>query len=702
LLEPLLGCVPGIGGVALDFMKAVALGLIALAVLGCRRESYPLHVTGPEKEPCVIDRLPPAEYLETPGTSTIFTHDAEQKDGNLFFNQTSSLERLDDGSLVVTWGGGRAEGTTDSRIVIARSTDGGASWTPPETVIDPFGDEQARGTVLFRHQGRLWLMVTAQVGGGTGTTTGALEGRLLASNDGGRTWDAPRAIKLPVARPSFPLHKPVVTATGEVAFAIYWRELESNQTYCSALVGSADLSSWELRGKVFVTGRRTLEPVLLEVSPGTWRMLARTNMEKVFFSDSFDSGHTWTEFAPLPLPNQDSLMDARMLSDGRVVAAWNNDATRRDSLVLGVFGSADFTTLEQLEMIDFWHQSAPIYPHLLVLGDEALVSYTRTPYQLSPFWSDIAFSRRPLTRAQPPPTGTLAVDTTRSRWSIAMLDVAFADGEVGWAVANDGAILKTVDGGKSFHGQASGVRDRLHDLVVFDRNTAIVVGDNKGIGRKSGSLIRTHDGGSTWSIVLEGLTPLAGVAFSDDQSLGIAVGPSQLLRTEDGGITWQTPELVECSLPNYRLEGVAFADPLTVWAVGDAGLVLRSLDGGLRWERMDLGTRQPLRAIAIREDGPGAIVGHDGLLLITTDAGETWQRLPRPVEHHLVDVALTSGGDLIVVSDQGYFLRASAENLSSFVIERADRLALFYGVGLRQDEPWIAGWNGALFPIAVR
>jgi photosystem II stability/assembly factor-like uncharacterized protein/predicted neuraminidase len=681
-------------------MKAIALGLFGLLFLGCRREpTYgPANETS-EKPACIVDHPPPAEYLEMPGITTIFTHNAEQKPGNLYFNQTSSMELLDDGSLVVSWGGGRAEGSTDSRIVIARSTDGGASWTPPETIIDPFGDELARGTVLFHHGGRLWLMVTAQVGGGTGTETGALEGRLLASDDGGRTWDPPRAIKLPVARPSFPLHKPVVTAEGEVAFAIYWRELESNQTYCSALVSSSDLSSWEVRGKVSIYGRRTLEPVLLEVSPGAWRMLARTNLEKVYFTDSFDGGRTWTEFAPLNLPNQDALMDARMLSDGRAVAAWNNDSTRRDSLVLGVFSNADFARLESLVTIDRWHQSAPNYPHLLLIGDEALVSYTRTPYQLMPWWSDIGFSRKPLKRAEAA-TGTLAVNTTRLPEQVALLDVAFADAEVGWVVGNDGAIFKTVNGGASFRRQTRVVRDRLHDLVVLDRNTAIIVGDNRGIVRKEGSLLRTENGGETWSIVRQGAVPLAGVAFADEL-VGIAVGTSQLLRTEDGGVTWKTPPLVECSLADYRLEGVAFADSSTVWAVGDAGLVLRSLDAGERWERIDLGIRQPLRAIAIREDGPGAIVGHDGLFLITTDAGATWQLLPKPVDEHLVDAALTTDGSLVVVSDQGHVLTARAGDLASLNVQRADRLALFYGVGLRQDEPWVAGWNSALFPVTI-
>ncbi len=67
-------------------------------------------------------------------------------------------------------------------------------------------------------------------------------------------------------------------------------------------------------------------------------------------------------------------------------------------------------------------------------------------------------------------------------------DFAFADALHGWAVSNDGLIMATTDGGKTWAQQASGTHRTLITVVVNDSKTAWIIGE-------SGTLLATGNGG---------------------------------------------------------------------------------------------------------------------------------------------------------------------------------------------------------------
>jgi len=69
--------------------------------------------------------------------------------------------------------------------------------------------------------------------------------------------------------------------------------------------------------------------------------------------------------------------------------------------------------------------------------------------------------------------------------------VAFADERRGWAVGAGGLVLKTADGGRTWHAQESGVESDLHDVKFLDEREGWAVGGG-------GTILRTADGGATW------------------------------------------------------------------------------------------------------------------------------------------------------------------------------------------------------------
>ena len=635
---------------------------------------------------------------DTTGRTLIYRHCPRRLNSHLFFNQVSSLEFASDGSLLAAWGGGRAEGTTDNKVVLARSFDGGATWSEPTVVLDPGGGQSARGPLLFRHDGRLWITYTHQFGNGTGVNAKKHVGRVVSSSDDGKTWTLPTDIDLPLDRPSLPLHKPVKLDDGRLAFSIYWRTFDASQTHCSVVVASRDLSEWEVRGDVSVIGKRTLEPVLAVLPDGRWRMYARTNLGAIAFTDSEDEGMSWSEFDSLPVPNTDTLSDIRILPDGRAAVVWNNHASRRDNLVFGVFSNPDLETLLHMSVVDRWDEAAPNYPHLLIDGSDALVSYSRTAYTERFWWADIAFSRETIPLRRTHPNGTVVTKTSSfAPIAVNINGVDFASDQVGWAVGNKGVVDRTTDGGSKWVRQVRVVQNRMTAVAALDEQTAVAVGDDNSVVSRNGVIIRTGDGGETWEVIEEGAIPLSALAF--EGPIGVAVGRGTVLRTDDGGKTWDAPESVEETLGDRWLHAVHFVTPESLWAVGDDSTVLVSNDAGKTWTREEPpGLAGDLRGVHLGPDGIGIAVGQHGVIATTTDAGASWSGVEIPIANHLVDAVISPGGRLVAISDQGDVLEAASAD-AEWDLRRSDRVALYYDLALRQDEVWIAGWDGAVFPL---
>jgi photosystem II stability/assembly factor-like uncharacterized protein len=117
-------------------------------------------------------------------------------------------------------------------------------------------------------------------------------------------------------------------------------------------------------------------------------------------------------------------------------------------------------------------------------------------------------------------------------------DVKLLLDATGWAVGDDGLILQTRDGGKSW--QAVDILPAEVNEVVDWR--CVTVRDNQiWIAGSPGSvMLSSTDGGETWQGHATGMnTPILRMTFVDD-SHGWAVGHfGTILHTADGGQTWQ-------------------------------------------------------------------------------------------------------------------------------------------------------------------
>ncbi len=110
----------------------------------------------------------------------------------------------------------------------------------------------------------------------------------------------------------------------------------------------------------------------------------------------------------------------------------------------------------------------------------------------------------------------------------------------------------------------------LRAVAVVDSDTVIAVGN-------AGTILRTTDGGASWTFQTSGTTNfLAAVSFVDADT-GTAVGElGTILRTTNGGATWER----QTSRTTNWLHGVSFVNADTGTAVGDLGTIIQTTTGG--------------------------------------------------------------------------------------------------------------------------
>jgi photosystem II stability/assembly factor-like uncharacterized protein len=242
-----------------------------------------------------------------------------------------------------------------------------------------------------------------------------------------------------------------------------------------------------------------------------------------------------------------------------------------------------------------------------------------------------------------------------------LYSVFFTDSLKGWVVGSGGTILHTTDQGETWSTQNSGTDKPLYSVFFKDDSSGTVVG--------GGIILNTTNGGLTWEIQF---TPSS--KFSSSGSLfasspqtdyllnvvfvnslnGYAVGGSgKLLRTTDGGKTWTS----QTTGTTNDLWAIAFADAQNGFAVGTFGTILRTTDGGTSWNIINSGTDNHLYAVRFSDASTGIVVGAKGTVLRTTNGGLTWTQEIVGTANWLRGVALHSKNTNIIVGSNGLILK---------------------------------------------
>jgi len=239
--------------------------------------------------------------------------------------------------------------------------------------------------------------------------------------------------------------------------------------------------------------------------------------------------------------------------------------------------------------------------------------------------------------------------------------VCALDGGTAWAAGAVGAVYYTHDGGQSWEALPTGApagteweavrfADLRHGMLLGEAADRMLVYRTGDAGRtwapvplpeqadladlelygsqhvwavgEHGAVVRSTDGGATWSSADAGTSDLAAVDFTS-AALGVAVGENgAVLRTADGGATWARAKVPR----RADLSDVTMRTASRGWAVGEKGTVLRTSDGGRTWKRQKTPSGSgDCVAVDFASVKRGWVVTATGRLLGTSDGGRTWK-----------------------------------------------------------------------------
>ncbi len=217
---------------------------------------------------------------------------------------------------------------------------------------------------------------------------------------------------------------------------------------------------------------------------------------------------------------------------------------------------------------------------------------------------------------------------------------------VALATAFYGAVLRTADGGTTWSPVASA--SQAGDVVFAPSNPAVAY------AAAGSTFLRSSDGGVTWETVAMwtpcfALYDLAVDPTSPNTVYGTG-GSGQACKTTDGGTTWT-------AAPVAGVPQDIVIDPFNssiVYAGGSVGVAVSS-DGGATWTPLSLSNY--VKALAADPSTPGFLyAGTTVGLYQTTDGGATWSLAPGFLPHWGVsDIEISSADPLVrsVVFDTG-------------------------------------------------
>ena len=242
-------------------------------------------------------------------------------------------------------------------------------------------------------------------------------------------------------------------------------------------------------------------------------------------------------------------------------------------------------------------------------------------------------------------------ETQNSKTNASLRGISVVDSLTAWASGSKGTILRTTDGGKSWHESKVKGYESLdfRDIEAFSKNSAIVMCVDA-----PAFFFKTTDGGKNWKRKYMNRDPkifFDGFAFYDEDN-GIAFsdpidGRFFIVKTKDGGDTWR--EIPSMNIPGVLKSEGGFAASGTsisifgkdlVWigtGGGERSRIFFSQDAGENWRAVDSkmkggNSTSGVFSIAFKDDLNGLAVGGDyknnkdknGNAAYSDDGGLSW------------------------------------------------------------------------------
>jgi len=257
------------------------------------------------------------------------TVEARLPDGGYPTAHAPALLELPNGDMLCCWFAGTYEGSADIRIICSRLERDGDRWSEPVDISgDPTRSEQ-NPSLFYGPDDAVWAIYTAQLDRQAGKDNMQFTSQIRCqkSTDGGRTWGPYETL---FAREGSFCRQPIqVLANGRWIFG-NWLCTDSvdglSGDPTAFQISDDQGKTW--RQVDMPNSRGRVHANVVEMDDGHLLAFMRSReADFIYRSESFDWGDTWSEPKPTPLPNNNSSISALRLQSGRVAIAYNPTCT---------------------------------------------------------------------------------------------------------------------------------------------------------------------------------------------------------------------------------------------------------------------------------------------------------------------------------------------------------------------------------------
>lgn len=168
------------------------------------------------------------------------------------------------------------------------------------------------------------------------------------------------------------------------------------------------------------------------------------------------------------------------------------------------------------------------------------------------------------------------------------------------------------------------------------------------IGLDRGVILKTDDGGDTWTDIqanVEGVSSVSNIHFIDENH-GFIAGFNYMQVSFDGGSNWSYVQGFEPQPGQlFQLQEVQFLNDQVGYTCGDVGLMYKTTDGGTSWTQQTTGTTESLQDMKFINESVGFACGFEGTIIYTLDGGENWLPMTADDSEHFrsIDINPTRG-----------------------------------------------------------